>query len=40
MKLKIHTIVAKGLKMKVKKYEWLILTFADVTREKLMEEPF
>ena len=32
--LKLDTSVAKGLKLKVRKFWWLILTFVEVTREK------
>ena len=32
--LKLYTSVAKGLKLKVRKFWWLILTFVEVTREK------
>ena len=32
--LKLYTRVAKGLKLKVRKFWWLILTFVEVTREK------
>ena len=32
--LKLDTSVAKGLKLKVRKFWWLILTFVEVTRAK------
>ena len=34
--LKFYTIVAKGLKLKVRKFDGLIPTFAEVTEEKLV----
>ena len=34
--LKVYTSVAKGLKLKVRKFWWIIPTFAEVTREKLV----
>ena len=33
MALKFYTSVAKGLKLKVRKILWLILTFVEVTGE-------
>ena len=38
--LKFYTSVAKGLKLKVRKCWGLILTFAEVTGEKLIGGPF
>ena len=38
--LKFYTNVEKGVKMKVKKFEELIHTFAEVTVEKLVEGLF
>ena len=38
--LKFYTILSKGLKLKVKKFWGLILTFIEVTREKLVGGPF
>ena len=37
MALKFYTSVEKGLKLKVKKFWWLIPTFLEVTGEKLVE---
>ena len=34
--LKFYTIVAKGLKLKLRKFLGLIPTFAEVTEEKLL----
>ena len=36
MALKFYTSVAKGLKLKVRKFWWLIPTFVEVTGEKLV----
>ena len=36
MALKINTCVAKGLKLKIKKFLGLISTFVEVTGEKLL----
>ena len=36
--LKFHTIVTKGLKLKARKFWCLILTFAEVTEEKLVRD--
>ena len=36
MALKFHTIMAKGLKLKVRKFFGLIPTFVEVTGEKLV----
>ena len=36
MNLKFYTSVAKGLKLKVGKYWGILLTFVEVTREKLV----
>ena len=38
--LKFYTSVTKGLQLKVRKFEGLILTFVEVTGEKLVGEPF
>ena len=38
--LKFHTCVAKGLKLKVRKFRELIRTFLEVPGEKLEGEPF
>ena len=38
--LKFYTSVAKGLKLKVKKFWGLISTFVEVTGEKLVGGPF
>ena len=35
-KLKFYTSVAKGFKLKVRKFSWIIPTFAEVTGEKLV----
>ena len=35
MTLKFYANVAKGLKLKVRKFWWLIPTFVEVTGEKL-----
>ena len=40
MVLNFHTNVAKGLKLKVRKFLGLILTFVEVTGEKLVEGAF
>ena len=40
MALKFYTIVAKGLKLKVRKFCWLIPTFAEIAWEKLLEGLF
>ena len=39
MALKFDTNVEKELKLKFRKFWGLILTFAEVTGEKLVEEP-
>ena len=36
MAMKFYTSVAKELKLKVRKFWWLILTFVEVTWEKLV----
>ena len=38
--LKFYTSLSKGLKLKVRKFRGVILTFAEVTGEKLVERPF
>ena len=38
MNLKFYTSVAKGLKLKFRKFSWLIATFVAVTEEKLVGE--
>ena len=38
--LKFYTSVAKGLKLKFRKFWGLTITFAEVTVEKLVVEPF
>ena len=38
--LKFYTSVAKGLKLKVRKFSRLILMFVEVTREKLVGGTF
>ena len=38
MGLKFYTRVVKGLKLKVRKFWWLIPTFVEVTGEKLVGE--
>ena len=38
--LKFYTTVAKGLKLKVRKFWGLIATFVEVTGKKLAERPF
>ena len=38
--MKFYTSVAKGLKLKVKRFWGLILTFVEVTGEKLVRGPF
>ena len=40
MTLKFCTSVTKGLKLKVKKIWWLIPTFVEVAREKLVGKDF
>ena len=35
MGLKCYTSVVKGLKLQVRRFRWLISTFAEVTEEKL-----
>ena len=40
MALKFYTSVAKGLKLKVKKFYGLIPPFVEVTSEKLVGGPF
>ena len=40
MALKSYTSAAKGLKLKVRKFCWVILTLAEVTEEKLAGEAF
>ena len=40
MTLTFYKGVAKGLKLKGRKFWRLIPTFVEVTREKLVEEPF
>ena len=40
MALKIYSSLAKGLKLKARKFSELISTFGDVTGEKLVEGPF
>ena len=40
MGLKLYTSVAKGLKLKLRKFRGLIPTFVEVRGEKLEEEPF
>ena len=40
MALKFHTCVAKGLKLKVRKFHRLIPTFVEVTVEKLVGSLF
>ena len=39
MNLKFYTSVAKRLKLKSKKFLGIILTFAEVTDEKLVGDP-
>ena len=38
--LKFHASVAKGLKLKVRRFWWLICKFVEVTGEKLVEGLF
>ena len=38
--LKVYTSLSKGLKLKVKTFWWLILTFVEVTGKKLLVETF
>ena len=40
MALKFYTSVAKGLKLKARKFLGLMLKFAEVTEEKLVRGPF
>ena len=40
MTLKFCTSVTKGLKLKVKKFWWLIPTFVELAREKLVGKIF
>ena len=40
MALKFYTSVEKGLKLKFRKFWVLIITFVEVTREKLVGGPF
>ena len=40
MALKFYTSLVKGLKLKFRKFWGLLLTFVEVTREKLVEGPF
>ena len=40
MVLKFYTSVEKGLKLKATKFCWLIPTFVEVTREKLLGRAF
>ena len=40
MSLKLYTIVTKGLKIKARKYLWLISTFVEVTRRKASRVDF
>ena len=39
MNLKFYTSVTKGLKLKVRKFWGLVLTFVEVTGEKLLGGP-
>ena len=38
--MKFYTIVGKGLKLRVRKFWWLILTFEEVTGGKLVGGAF
>ena len=40
MALKFYTSLVKGLKLKFRKFWGLLLTFVEVTKEKLIERPF
>ena len=40
MNLKFFTSVAKGLKLKVRKFQGLVPTFVEVTGQKLVGGPF
>ena len=40
MTLKFYTSVSKELKLKVRKFWWLIPTFVEVTGKKMVKDPF
>ena len=40
MNLKFYTNIARGLKVKVRKFQGLVPTFVEVTEEKLVRRPF